>query len=233
MPDICDPQACQSERDSAHGSTPPKGHVRAFPPASWAMPLLSWVIARLALPEPPARTYDGQTQDRLGRGVGAVGDQPGRRTPPVDVEVAAIGIQHLPVDRVDGQGETSLEETGERRVGLLERGVPLPQRPDRAGEPVRRVAVRRVGQLDRLRARVQGAVGLHPQHDVAGVPAGDGLQVGQATQHLERARSAGRVLGLLPVADVDDGGARQVVGVERALSVGVLAASYGPPPMRL
>ncbi len=68
---------------------------------------------------------------------------------------------------------------------------------------------------------VQGAVGLLPEHHVAGVRAGRGLQVGQPAEHREGLPTARVVAGLLPVAQVDHGGARDVVGVERALVVGV------------
>ena len=68
---------------------------------------------------------------------------------------------------------------------------------------------------------LQGAVRLHPEHDVAAVGAGRGLQVGEPAQHLVRRTPAGRAAGLLPVAQVDHRGTGHVVGVERALAVGV------------
>ena len=162
-----------------------------------------------------------QPEHRLGGGVGALGDQPGRGAPAVDLEVLPVPAQHLAVERGDGQVEPVLQEAGERGVGVPEGGVPLAERPDGAGQPVGRVAVGRVGQLLRLGARVQGAVGLHPEHDVAGVRAGRGLQVGETAEHLEGAGAARRGAGLPPVAQVHDGGAGHVVGVERALPVGV------------
>ena len=163
----------------------------------------------------------GQAEHGLGGGVGALGDQPRGRPAAVDLEVLAVVDEHLAVDRVDGEVHPVGEEAGEVRVGVPEGGVALAEGPDRACQPVGRLAVARVGQLDRLGARVEGAVGLHPQHDVAGVGAGDGLQVGQAAQHLVGRVAAVRRPGLLPVADVDDRGAGHVVGVERPLAPGV------------
>ena len=53
---IWEDQACQSERDSAQGSTPPNGQDRASPPESRAMPSESRAMVCRAGAEPPART---------------------------------------------------------------------------------------------------------------------------------------------------------------------------------
>ena len=159
-----------------------------------------------------------EPEDRLGRGVRTVGDEPGGGLLAVDVEVLAVRVEDLPVHGPDGELEPVAQEARERRVGAAEGRVALAERPDRAGQPVGRVAVGRVGLLGGLGARVQGAVGLHPQHDVAGVRAGRGLQVGQAAQHLVRRLPARGRAGGPPVAQVDDRGPADVVGVERALA---------------
>ena len=158
-----------------------------------------------------------EPQDSLGRGVRPVGDEPGRRFLAVDVEVLAVLVEDLPVHGSDGELEPVAQEARERRVGAAEGGVALAERPDGAGQPVGRVAVGRVGLLGGLGTRVQGAVGLHPQDDVAGVGAGRGLQVGQAAQQVVRRLPARGRAGGPPVAQVDDRGPADVVGVERPL----------------
>ncbi len=113
-------------------------------------------------------------------------------------------------------------------VGLPEGGVALPERPHRAGQPVGLGAVGRVRQLLGRRAGVQPAVRLHPEHDVAGVAAAGGLEVAHRTEQVERLVPAAGVAGLLPVPQVDDGRAGDVVGVEGALppgAVGLQAAA--------
>jgi hypothetical protein len=72
----------------------------------------------------------------------------------------------LTLDRAEREVETVAEEAGERRVAAEEGGVCLTERPDRPRQPVRRSAVGRVGEFDGFGARVQRAVGLHPQHHV-------------------------------------------------------------------
>ena len=218
---ICEDQACQSDRDSAHGQHTAEGPgtgVAAGEPGD-------------AVAEPRQRVpggagaacadVGGETEDGLGGGVGALGDQPRGRTATVDLKERPVLGEHLPVDRRDREVHALAEEPRERGVGLLERRVALTERPGRAGEPVGRVAVGGVRELLRLGAGVQGAVGLQPQHHVAGVRAARGLQVGQAAQHLERRVAAVRRAGLPPVAEVDHGCAGHVVGVERALAPGV------------
>jgi len=53
---ICEPQACHTDRDSAHGYTAPNGQLRGVPSESPAMPSAS--RSRAVRPErlPPAAT---------------------------------------------------------------------------------------------------------------------------------------------------------------------------------
>src|SRR5665648_404396 len=83
-----------------------------------------------------------------------------------------------------------------------------------------------VGQLDRFGARVERAVRLHPEDDVAGVVAGCCLHVGERAQQLVRVLAADAVPGELPVAQVDHGRPAQVVRVEGPLAPGVGGGAY-------
>ena len=152
---------------------------------------------------------------------------------PSDSAHSAVVHQHLPVQRADRESESVLEEGRELGVGVLEGRVSLAERPDRAGEPVARARVRGVGQLHRLRGRVQTAVGLHPQHDVARVRSVGRLQVRERAQELVSAVAALLRAGQAPVAQVHDGRTRDVVGVVRPLSprVGRLIEGAAADPL--
>ena len=65
----------------------------------------------------PASTYAERPSTASARGVGTVGDQPGRGRLAVDVEVLAVLVEHLPVHRVDRQLQPVAEERRERGVG--------------------------------------------------------------------------------------------------------------------
>ena len=181
-----------------------------------------------------------QTEHRLRGRVAPVDHEPGGRLLAVDVPELPVTRQRLTLQRVDAQVEPVLEEPGKGRVRATEGRVALAQRPHRARQPVGLGTVRRIGLLMDHRARVEGAVRLHPEHDVAGVGAGGGLEVGHCAQQVERLGPAGPVAGLLPVPQVDDRGAGDVVGVEGALppgsvAVGVAAAAdqvVGPSARR-
>ena len=158
----------QRGRASAHprrataSGTPPRGGPR--PSASCGRhrrpaprcPRLSWDRTLRAVARATRRDVRREAEDGLGGGVRAVGDQPRRRRLAVDVQVLAVLVEDLPVDRADRQLEPVAEEARERGVGLLEGRVALAERPDRAGQPVGRVAVGRVGQLHRLGAAGSG-----------------------------------------------------------------------------
>ena len=222
---ICAPQACQTERDSAQGRIAPER-----PAAGVAAAQL-----RDALAEP------GQ------RGAGAPPSRPARRRTPtargpprpmasapsaisqagarlaVDVEVLAVPVEHLPVDRVDRRARGGRAGTSRTRGRSFSEGrVALAERPDRAGQPVGRVAVGGVGQLDRL-----GAAGSACRRAASTAPrcrrsGPSRLQVGErrAASRRPRRRLVRRAGGL-PVPQVDDRGAADVVGVEGALAPGV------------
>jgi len=177
----------------------------------------------------------GQAQDRFSGGVRAVDDEPRRRAPAVDRLPGAVPVQDLSIEGGDGQVEPLPQEVRERRIGAPPGGVALAERPHHAGQPVRRAAVGRIGQLRRLGARVEGAVRLHPEDHVAGVRPGRRLQVGQAAQQRIRRGPAARGAGLPPVPQVHHRRARDVVGVEGTLAVGVVGRIVGPaadPPVR-
>src|SRR5665648_437665 len=101
--------------------------------------------------------------------------------------------------------------------GTLNPSAEPVERPDPVGLP----GVAGVGQLDRFGARVERAVRLHPEDDVAGVVAGCCLHVGERAQQLVRVLAADAVPGELPVAQVDNGRPAEVVRVEGALAPGV------------
>ena len=73
---ICEPQACHSDRDRAHGYTAPKGQVRVVPSESMAMPSASWLSAVRAASLAAGLDVRGEAEHGLRAGVGAVGDQP-------------------------------------------------------------------------------------------------------------------------------------------------------------
>ena len=158
-----------------------------------------------------------EAEHRLCGRVAAVDNQPGRRLLAVDVPELPVTRQRLALQGRDAQVQPVLEKAGEDGVGATEGRVALTQRPDRAGQPVGLGAVRRVGLLVNDGARVQGAVRLHPEHDVAGVGAGRGLEVPHRAQQVEGLGPTRGLAGLLPVPQVDDRRAGDVVGVERAL----------------
>ncbi len=169
----------------------------------------------------------GQAEHGLRTGIGIAGDQPRRHPQAVRELVLPVAGQHLPVERRDGQIQALPEEGGEGGVGAAEVGVALAERPDGAGQPVRGARVggiRRVGGGGR---GVETAVGLHPQHDIAGVRSGRGLQVGQPAQQLVGLVAAVLIAELHPVPQVDDRGAGDVVGVVGALPVGVVRGVVG------
>src|SRR5665648_1078518 len=93
------------------------------------------------------------------------------------------------------------------------------ERPHRTGDPVGLPGVAGVGQLDRFGARVERAVRLHPEDDVAGVVAGCCLHVGECAQQLVRVLAAVVVPGELPVAQVHHGRPAEVVRVEGPLAL--------------
>ena len=85
-----------------------------------------WAAARLS--------ERGQTEQRLGRGVRAVGDQPGGGLVTVEGEVMAIvGTHKLTVELRHRQPHPGGEDRGERGVGFLKRLVAHADRPDRPG----------------------------------------------------------------------------------------------------
>ena len=128
-----------------------------------------------------------EPEDRLGGGVGALGDQPGRGTAAVDLEVAAV-LGRAPAGRSRRPRGPCAAEEGARTRGRRAGTRRTPRRAPRSCGRASRTRRCRTGPGSSfgLGARVQGAVGLHPEHHVAGVRAGGGLQVGQAAQHLER-----------------------------------------------
>ncbi|MDQ1126267.1 hypothetical protein QE428_001300 [Microbacterium sp. SORGH_AS 505] len=158
-----------------------------------------------------------QTEHSLSRGIRPVRDEPRRDALAVRGGPPAVRRQDLTVQRIQREVEAVVEERGESGVLVLEGGVPLAEGPQRPREPVTRTAVGRIRQLDRLGGRVEGAVGLHPQDDVAGIRSVGRLEVRDRPQQLVRLVATVVVAGLLEVADVDDRGARDVVGVVGAL----------------
>lgn len=114
--------------------------------------------------------------------------------------------------------QTVEQEVGERAIVVAESGVPLAERPHRAGQPVRLRRIRRIGQLDGDRTGVQRAVGLLPQHDVACVGSVDRLQVGERPQQTARIVTAARAAAGSPVPQEDHGRSCDVVGVVGTLT---------------
>ena len=182
---ICEPQACHIDRDFAHGRTAPYGQESTSPADISAIPRELRIVSRPPRHRepPPCRP---QPEHRLGARIRAVDDQPERHAHAVGRPVLAVPRQHLAVDRGAGERHPLAEEGRERRVGAVggEGRVALTERPERAGQPVARARVRRVGQLDDHGARVELAVGLHPEHHVARVRAVGGLEVGERAQEL-------------------------------------------------
>ena len=193
---ICEPQACHSDRDSAHGYTAPKGQLRVVPVREHGDAVGELAQRRTCCVAATCLDVRREAEHGLSAGVGPVGDEPRGCGPAVDRHQLAVLVEHLPVDGVDGELQPFAEELGEGFVGWVVRGcercVALAECPDGAGDPVGRVTVGRVWQLHRLRAGVQRAIGLHPEHDVARVLATRRLEVGQAAQHLVRRVAAAR-----------------------------------------
>ena len=158
----------------------------------------------------------GQPQARLGRGVGTPGDEPRRDPHVVGNEPLPVGAEASAVEGVQSQVQPVTKERRHRGVDGAERGIPLTDRPQRPGQPVGLGGVRGVGRVRGLRREVEGAVGLHPERDVAGVRPGRVLEVGQRAQQTPGIgqRSGG---ALCRGAHEDDGRASDVVGVVRAL----------------
>lgn len=174
------------------------------------------------LTRPPGLGVRAQPVHRLRGRVRTVGDEPRRPAQPIRTHVLAVRrAQHLAVHRAEGQLQPPPQEAREVRVVVGECRVPLTQRPDRPRQPVAVTGVGRVRQLDWFRGWVERSVRLHPQHDVAAVRAGVGLQVGQPAQQLVGVLAARGLAGGTPVPQVHDRSARDVVGVERALRVRV------------
>ena len=201
----------------------PREHGTERPGARVAGPHRGDALTELSHHVPSAsvagrRHIGGQSEQRLTGRVGAIDDEPRRHGHPVDVEPVAVANQHLTLDGVEGEVETITQERGELRVARGEGRVGLTERPDRPGQPVRVVAVGRIGKLDRLGARVERAVRLHPQHHVARIRPVDGLHEGQPPQQLVGRPPARLRAGRLPVPHVDHRRARDVIGVEGALS---------------
>ena len=104
---ICAPQACQSERDSAHGRTAPYGHGRRCRRRpSRRCPRRAAPAPYARRRRPPARTYARRPEHRLGRLASAPStiSQAGTRTPST-IWYCAVADEHLAVERGDGQVE--------------------------------------------------------------------------------------------------------------------------------
>lgn len=113
-------------------------------------------------------------------GPGAVHRHGGQAQPLDQLEqVVVVAVAHQGV-ALDGDRELdpAAQEGGEGRFAPGEGSVALAERPDGTGRPVRLAGVGGVGVVGRGRGRVQGAVGLHPQQELAGVVTGQGLKVG-------------------------------------------------------
>ena len=113
---------------------------------------------------------------------------------------------------------------GTRRSPDRRPGTPRsPRRGPRSSVPARTRRPSPTGPATRPGRRgVERPVRLHPEHGVALVRAGgQRLHVGHGPEQPVGRVAAVGVPELPPVADVHDGGAGQVVGVERALAVGV------------
>ena len=183
------PQACQIERRQRprqHRAERPAAARRrrpcsAMPSASFAQRVAGRGRRRRPRRTPPGRARPRRSRRRRRRPArrACAGRRLSGRCRSASSDLAVDGADREVEPVARGRPRTPV--AGRRR---LEGGVALAERPDGARQPVGRVAVGRVGQLHRIGARVQRAVGLHPEHDVAGVRAGRGLQVGQAAQQL-------------------------------------------------
>ena len=109
-----------------------------MPRASWARAVRARSVAGAELGSVVRIDVGGQAEDRLGAGIGAVDDQPRRGAHPVDDVVLAVVHEHFASQRADGETQPGAQEAGERRIDLLEGGVPLAQGPDRCGPASRR-----------------------------------------------------------------------------------------------
>ena len=133
----------------------------------------------------------------------------------------AVRVEHLPVRRRDGELDPVAQEGGEGvAVAAAEGGVALAERPDRAGEPVRRHRSRRgraapPGRRSGSACRRPASTARRCRRWAAGR-----LQVGSPRSSWYACARLRRRAGRGPVPQVDDRGAGDVVGVVGALAVG-------------
>ena len=168
-PAIWSPQACHSQRDLAQGSRAPYGQSRTSPSGIRATPSASRRRSSRPRADPPARSR------RPGR------RPPRRRRRPRRRSARRAGAARRPSGRSRSagrgpggrgrQGTAPAAHAGTRRRPGRRRGRRRSPRqgPRRSGPASTKGRSRRVGLLGRGRARVQGAVRLHPQHHVAGL----------------------------------------------------------------
>ena len=172
---------------------------------------------------PAAADVGREPEHRLGGGVGPVGDEPrGVRRPSMFmcspyVSSTCGRTREIARSRRRLRKRANAGSCAEGRVALAER-------PDGPGQPVGRVAVRgvRCSSGSRWGSACRRAASRAPRCRRSG----RSRSAGRSGRAASRRRAPARgVAGLLPVAQVDDRRAGHVVGVERALPVGVVAAS--------
>ena len=146
----------------------------------------------------------------------------------------AVGVEHLPVDRAGREVEALRQEAREGGVGCARRRRTPPPAPRPCGPasttrrcptgPAARPARRSGSGCRRAASRARRCRGARRSWSAG---RSRPRSISYAARRLE-ARA-----GLLPVAQVDDGRAGHVVGVERALAVGVGGRRRrSPPPTR-
>ena len=142
------PSRATSSGTGPRAGSLPSASCRAVPPPSSAMPSLSCARVRRALAEPPASTYAASpsTASAVASPPSAI-SQAGAGCA-VDVEVVAVPVEDLTVDRADRELEPVAEEARERGVGRSRRPR-SPHRAPRSCGPASRTRRCRTGRAAR------------------------------------------------------------------------------------
>ena len=184
------PQACQSPRDRAHGSIAPNGQLRACRrrPSPRCRRRAAQRV-RAARRRPPASTYAARpsTASAVASAPSTI-SQAGRPHAVDGLECAVARRAPGGRSAAIARSSRSAQEGGELRVAVAERGVALAERPDGAGQPVRRAAVGRVRAAPRVALGFSVPSGCIQSTTLPALRAGRRLQVGQAAQQLVRLR---------------------------------------------